>query len=54
MKGIQYPHILYISCLSSQDDAAPAGLIRTHQCLYGSCKADTNLARLKRILQGNK
>lgn len=33
-------------------DATPAWLIRTHQCSYGSYKADENSSRLKRIMHG--
>lgn len=32
----------YIAVSAPGDDEAPAGLIRTPQCLYGSCKAETN------------
>lgn len=47
MKGIQLStHSLqYIAVSAPGDDEAPAGLIRTPQCLYGSCKAETNPAR---------
>lgn len=35
----------YIAVSAPGDDEASAGLIRTHQCLYGSCKAETNPTR---------
>lgn len=35
----------YIAVSAPGDDEAPAGLIRTPQCLYGSCKAETNPTR---------